>query len=363
MKLLLVLTSVVTLACTLPIDDPNDDVELVPPSVVQTGSSDRGAQGGGAPIFIIRTLGDNGGPLGSSGFLPFFEAILGGGRDRSGVDTEEVEVIPSFPPVRELDINLDEEDLLTPFFGGADDTDDDGRCGLFCNIFRAVGTQLKSIEEKLKETLDEIPINKKGQCEPKTTYEEKVLDDGTVVKIKKTSCSDSSDDGNSYYGYHSTQVTSVKDEDKDDTDDEKPEKAEEEAATRDYPVEEDDYDSLENDVVRPIKLIKQDDLRKKRQANDPFNQQTEDISYFNQISQSPFNQAPVRVVQQPVYYSPAYPSLVRTAVAQPASVKPITLEGDTRVNDLLLENARRGGLVRIEPDSEFIDEDTATLSH
>lgn len=367
LSVLLVLTCVIALAWTLPIDDPNDDVELVPSSVVRTSTNNRrpvpaGDVQGGVPVFIIRTSSGNGGPLGSSGFLPFFEAILGGGRDRVDDNEDEVEVIPSFPPIGEIDLNIDEDDLFAPdiFSGGEVISDDDKtNCGLFCMIFRTLGTQLKSIEEQLEERENQVPSS--GQGEPEITYEEKVLDDGTVIKIKKTSYSDNSDDGTSYFGYHSTKVVV-------DDDDEEEKKPEEPATTRDYPdtedVSEDDLDEEVNDV-KPIKLVRQDNLRKRRQANDPFNQQTEDLSYFNQISQSPFNQVPtVQVPTRPVYYSPQplYPgSLVRAP--QPVSIKPITLEGDTRVNDLLLENARRGGLVRIEPDSEFIDEETAALSH
>jgi len=31
-----------------------------------------------------------------------------------------------------------------------------------------------------------------------------------------------------------------------------------------------------------------------------------------------------------------------------------SLEGDTKVNDLLLENARRGGYIRTDPDAELL---------
>jgi len=36
----------------------------------------------------------------------------------------------------------------------------------------------------------------------------------------------------------------------------------------------------------------------------------------------------------------------------------VSLDGDTLVNDLLLENGRRGGLVRLEPDAELLRQET-----
>jgi len=274
LSVLLVLTCVVTLAWTLPIDDPNDDVEWVPPSVVQSSTNRRpfpgdgqGGDGGGVPVFIIQTSSSagDGGPLGTSGFFPFFEAILGGGR--SGED--EVEVIPSFPPIGEIDLSIDEDDLFTPdiFSNGGGEVvsdEDSNNCGLFCMIFRTLGTQLKGIEDQLKDTENQVPSS--GQGEPKITYEEKVLDDGTVVKIKKTSYSDSSDDGSSYFGYHSTKV--IVDEDDSAATDEEKEKPEEEAETREYPDEEVsyDYDEAANDV-KPIKLVQQQQDNVRRSGN------------------------------------------------------------------------------------------------
>ena len=88
-----------------------------------------------------------------------------------------------------------------------------------------------------------------------------------------------------------------------------------------------------NDYLNVPYLLVQELLRRKRQAVvDPFNQQAEDVSFFNQIQQDPYRQ------------SPEFP--VRGS-----------FKGDTRVNDLLLQTSRRGGLIRLEPDAEFIDEE------
>jgi len=260
------------------------------------------------------------------------------------------------------DLDIGEDALFPPIggmFGGGSD-DDDEKCGPFCKIFRSLDKQLKNIETQLKEVQanrqNELPSSsEQGDDEgPQTTYEEKVLADGTVVKIRKTSFSDASDDGTSYFGYHSTRVVSSSDESDDD----------------------DSVEQVPDDVVqveldepkdsKPIKLTKLDNdstlkRRKRRQTTNPFNQQqVQDLSFFNQVNPNAFNQ----ISQNPFNQVRVQPQLVSpTLVRNLEKPKPISLEGDTRVNDLLLENARRGGLIRIDPDSEFIDGDgTIALS-
>jgi len=383
MKVLLVLSCAIALVWSLPIDDadPNDQVELVPATRNNEGIPDAAVRGSdaGLPVLIFTSGNRNRGAplpaLGTSGFLPFLEAILGGGHseDDSGEDR-----LPSFPQIGEIDLNIGEEDALFPPIGGifgGGGSERDGECGPFCMIFRSLDKQLKNIEDQLKEVkanreneLQPTSSEQGDDAQPETTYEEKVLADGTVVKIRKTSFSDTSDDGTSYFGYHSTRVVSASDDDSDD-----------EAVEEEVPRVDEFEVTEENKDTKPIKLIQQENgsvlKRRKRQWN-PFNQQVEDVSYLNnqvsqkpfsqvQVSQDPFNQ--VQVSQNPFNQvvqarTPLVsPTLVRNLGAAP---KPISLEGDTRVNDLLLENARRGGLVRIEPDSEFIDGDgTLALAH
>jgi len=156
------------------------------------------------------------------------------------------------------DLDIGEDALFPPIggmFGGGSD-DDDEKCGPFCKIFRSLDKQLKNIETQLKEVQanrqNELPSSsEQGDDEgPQTTYEEKVLADGTVVKIRKTSFSDASDDGTSYFGYHSTRVVSSSDESDDD----------------------DSVEQVPDDVVqveldepkdsKPIKLTKLDNVRR-----------------------------------------------------------------------------------------------------
>jgi len=95
----------------------------------------------------------------------------------------------------------------------------------------------------------------------------------------------------------------------------------------------------------------QEKKRTGRSPNDPFDQQQESVSTFlggfDQQQQedisSLLNPQNNEVSNKPLAIEdiPIYPA--------------VSLHSDTRVNDLLLENGRRGGLIMIEPDSEFID--------
>merc|ERR1711902_486814 len=126
--------------------------------------------------------------------------------------------------------------------------------GLLCMLFKALGTRVKHIEDEIKE----IQENRKNEVEegaerqPETTYEEKILEEGTVVKINRTRYSDVSDDGSSFFGFHSTSFFSGGDEDKEDMpeDDVKVVEATTEAAAA-------SADAAEVDDKQPIKLVRQ----------------------------------------------------------------------------------------------------------
>jgi len=129
-------------------------------------------------------------------------------------------------------------------------------------------------------------------------------------------------------------------------------------------------------VSRPRRIRRSPAVQSTVAASDPFNQQVEDVSFLNQINQKPaFNQVAAAnfpfaaQAQIPVMIPgyPAFPTLPPTqrssgssaagGVASTASGRrnrPASL-ADTRVNDLLLQNARRGGLVRLEPEAEIFD--------
>lgn len=99
----------------------------------------------------------------------------------------------------------------------------------------------------------------------------------------------------------------------------------------------------------------QENKRTLRSPNDPFDQQQEDVSAFwggldqqQQDISSFLNPQVNEVSQKPLGRSreeiPVYP--------------PVSLHSDTRVNDILLDNGRRAGLIMLEPNAEFVDKDT-----
>ena len=83
--------------------------------------------------------------------------------------------------------------------------EDETLCGFICTILKQFETKLTAIEDDLKKihagVTDEYDVNN-------TTYTEKVLPDGSIVKINRTVISDTSDDGTSYF-FHSTSLHNV----------------------------------------------------------------------------------------------------------------------------------------------------------
>merc|ERR1711962_1195597 len=170
---------------------------------------------------------------------------------------------------------INPKDFLTPVeetdedeAGEESDKADGEKCdGLLCLLFKALGTRVKHIEDEIKEiqATRENAVEPEEKREPETTYEEKVLDDGTVIKINRTRYSDVSEDGSSYFGFHSTSFFSGgdgKDTEKDvEVQPKISEETTEAAASEAVETVNEDYD-VEDDK-KPIKLVqKSDNVRK-----------------------------------------------------------------------------------------------------
>lgn len=88
---------------------------------------------------------------------------------------------------------------LGEIFGNPDDEEDKIRCGLVCKVFKTLEGQLKGIHEEvdgLKSIID-------GKFDHhNSTFDEKVLPDGSVIRVNKTTIHDSDDDGNGFF-FHS----------------------------------------------------------------------------------------------------------------------------------------------------------------
>jgi len=342
----LLATFLIGLTSSVPVD-PNDEVELVPIENTNQGDPELTLGGGGGgggdfvPIIVLRTSNS---PFGSGGFPSLFKTFFGSG------DDGEVGLHDTFfPKIKDFHESLlpeiNPKDFLTPVeetdedeAGEESDKADGEKCdGLLCLLFKALGTRVKHIEDEIKEiqATRENAVEPEEKREPETTYEEKVLDDGTVIKINRTRYSDVSEDGSSYFGFHSTSFFSGgdgKDTEKDvEVQPKISEETTEAAASEAVETVNEDYD-VEDDDKKPIKLVqKSDNVRRRRRRSDPFNQQQMvDRSYLNEVRQE------------------------KLTLNNRAKPEFRSLEGDTRVNDLLLENARRGGYIRTDPDAEFL---------
>merc|ERR1712145_20893 len=105
-------------------------------------------------------------------------------------------------------------------------TDNEEKCGLLCTLFKNFDTQLKTIEEEVREIRDkerekenEIDQGDEQESnEPVNEYNEEVLPDGTIVRTNKTYST--SDDGTSFFSFQSTSFNSFGDSKSDEEIDE-----------------------------------------------------------------------------------------------------------------------------------------------
>jgi len=189
------------------IDYPDpDEVEFVKPTVVNNGEPEEAER----PVFVVVRRPSFGG---------LFPGL--GGGFRNTFFNDDLPRLPQLPSIFEktfggFDDNV-EDDLLPgfgfkDFFGPPandktdgedkdDDDDDDNNCGPLCSLFGLVkgiqgtlhnvhqsvyGNGTKSVWD------DEYDLNN-------STYEEKVLEDGTRVRINRTVLADKDGFGNSIY--------------------------------------------------------------------------------------------------------------------------------------------------------------------
>jgi len=318
--------SLYTLSQSAPVD-PDDEVELVPAVKTQVEADyEDDNEDGFIPIFVIRRTsgspffggGNSDFPF-SSGFNPF---------DIFGSQPREEDEGLLIPSIFDAPATSEEED----------DSPSRVPCGFLCSILKDFDTKLREIQDEVRDLHDqtnETDGEGEGFGVNNSTYTEKVLPDGTVVKINRTVISDSSDDGSSFF-FHSTSLHNfdhgTEEEDSEEpllpeteTEKEEPEEPEEEfeefpQATEEIP----DLDEALNEVPENEKL------RFKR--SDPFSQQ-----------QLVFSPPPL-----------PHPNMIRMS----STWKP--LNSDTLVNDIITNNGKRGSLIRIEPDSEFIRENPET---
>ena len=103
--------------------------------------------------------------------------------------------------------------------------------------------------------------------------------------------------------------------------------------------------------------IEKENKRRARSPNDPFDQQQEDVSAFLLKENTAFKQESDVLSSLNPQENEISNNPLRTRGRIPV-YPPVSLHGDTLVNDLLLDNGRRGGLIRLEPDAEILRQHT-----
>ena len=153
----------------------DSEVELVP----ATNTNERdpesgfpirgngGAAGNGFPVIIVRTSSGGRNPLHTL-LNDFFGKSGSTDEETTNTEEEDIPEIPlsNFPDLSsilgiqnkdtgETDVTTDDKifpDLTSIFSKGT--TDDEKRCGLLCTLFKNFDTQLKTIEEEVREIRD-----------------------------------------------------------------------------------------------------------------------------------------------------------------------------------------------------------------
>merc|ERR1739848_867577 len=157
-----------------------------------------------------------------------------------------------------------------------------------------------------------------------------------------------SEDGTSFFSFQSTSFNSFGHSTDNETDGETEDNTEEpvdgdtlvEETISDEKPSQKEYEDIEEEREELEENIPlSENKRTARSPNDPFDQQKDILSSLNpqhnEISNNPLRTNRERI--------PVYPA--------------VSLHGDTLVNDLLFNNGRRGGLIRLEPDAELLDKD------
>merc|ERR1719309_856253 len=186
--------SVLALLCTglgapAPQDIPDpSEVELVP------AVGNEGVVDGDKPVIIVvkpssflpESFGGFGGFPGF-GELPRLPASFGGFGDQ----------VPEVPTISLSEIfGEDNEQPLLPANNG---------CGLICKVFKTLEGQLGVLQGEIDGIKTEIHEKKEGEEKydnHTVTYDEKVLPDGSILRVNKTTIHDTDENGNGFI-FHS----------------------------------------------------------------------------------------------------------------------------------------------------------------
>lgn len=229
--------AVIQLCTAAPQGDPEDEVELVPATNTnqrdpESGFPFLGGGGGssdeGFPVIIVRTSTRGRNPLRT--LLNDFFGDSGSTGEEETIIEENIPEVPisSFPDLKsilgfsgqgsaeggegQIAVSDDSFPPGFPSIFSNPTTDDKVDCGLICNLLKGFDTQLKQIEEEVREIRDKekekeneiFPAEDGESNGPVNEYTEEVLPDGTIIRTNKTYST--SEDGSSYFSFQSTSV-------------------------------------------------------------------------------------------------------------------------------------------------------------
>lgn len=212
--------------------DPEDEVEFVPATNTNTRDPESGfpsfGSGGtrdnGFPVIIVRTSSGGRNPLHTLLKDLFGNSGSTGEKDTEASGNEEIPEVPlsDLPDLSSIlgisnkggnegDVVSDDEFFPNfPSIFKRPTSDGEKNCGLLCTMFKRFDTQLKQIEEEVREIRDherekenEIAQGDEEDNDgPVNEYTEEVLPDGSIVRTNKTY--HTSEDGSSFYSFQST---------------------------------------------------------------------------------------------------------------------------------------------------------------
>jgi len=176
-----------------PQDEPNSEVEFVP--VEELPALDEPAEKD--PVVIV---------IKPSSFLPRLPELpqIPGFGEFPILDGFGSGLMPNFGELPRLPELFPETDPQIPRidFGdifGNGDKENGTRCGLLCKVFKNFEGQIKATQD----AVDEIKSKIDGIDHHNSTFDQKVLPDGSVLHINRTTIHDSDEKGNGFF-FHSS---------------------------------------------------------------------------------------------------------------------------------------------------------------
>merc|ERR1712038_1677792 len=138
-----------------------------------------------------------------------------------GSNTPFGDNIPEFD-YDSLPFNIPHSSFGTKNEDSADEDIDPTSCGLFCSLLKTAVKTLFTIPKDIGDMVTELHNRKNDIDEEEdgfdvsnSTYTEKVLPNGTLVKVNKTVIADTDDDGNSFFFHSSIHNIELSNEGKD----------------------------------------------------------------------------------------------------------------------------------------------------